>query len=131
MGNDFVVVNRPEYLKEMFSAPEEHLSFTKPAADGLQLEYTISKSVAENQWHALVVKSELSRHIPELMPAIVDELDSAMSDEIPLTDGNAIACESNLLDWTPLCAFEKAVNIVARISNRVFVGLPLCNLTTR
>ena len=72
----------------MFSAPEEHLSFTVPAAQALQLEWTVSKSVAENQWHAVIVKNELSRHIPEMMPAIVDELDEAMKDEIPLTDGN-------------------------------------------
>ena len=30
------------------------------------------------------------------------------------------------IDWTPVVAYERHANIVARISNRVFVGLPLC-----
>ena len=29
-------------------------------------------------------------------------------------------------DWTPICPFEKSTKIVARITNRMLVGLPLC-----
>jgi len=84
--NPFVVVPR-EHLKEMFSAPEDQLSFSTPIVDGLAIPYTFQNSVAYNQYHALVVKAELTRHLPELMPDIVDELEAAISDQIPLTDG--------------------------------------------
>lgn len=82
----YVVVPR-EHLKEMFSAPEDQLSFTAPTVDGLAIPYTFQNSIAYNQYHALIVKSELTRHLAELMPDIVDELEAAISDHIPLTDG--------------------------------------------
>lgn len=31
-----------------------------------------------------------------------------------------------VLEWAAHVAYEKALNIVARINSRVFVGLPLC-----
>lgn len=82
----YVVVPR-QHLKEMFSAPEDLLSFTTPVVESLAAQYTFQKSVAYNQYHALVVKAELTRHIPQLMPDIVEELEEAISDQIPLTDG--------------------------------------------
>jgi hypothetical protein len=113
------VVVPHKHLKELYSAPEEHLSFTKPVAESLELEYTFKKNIAVNQYHAIVVKTELTRHIPEKMEDIVDELGAAMEDEIPIDSVN---------DWTPICSFDKTTHIVARVSNRVFIGLPLCNI---
>jgi hypothetical protein len=124
----FLVVSR-FHLKEMFSASEDDLSFTKNAAEGLELRYTFQKSIAENQYHAHIIRVELTRHISEMMPSIVDELGAAMDDEILVSEGTSdLNSSSNVVDWTPICSYEKAVNIVARISNRVFVGLPLCTV---
>ena len=30
------------------------------------------------------------------------------------------------LDWTSFEAYEKVLKVVVRVTNRVFVGLPLC-----
>ena len=84
----YVVVPR-QHLKEMFSAPEDQLSLKVHSAESLALPYTFQRSVAEDDYHTTVVRTELSRRIPELMPEIVDELGAAISDEIPLTDGTA------------------------------------------
>ena len=70
------------HLQEMFSASEDDLSFTKNVADVLELRYIFQKSIAENQYHAHVTKMELTRHISEMMPDIVDELGAAMDEEI-------------------------------------------------
>ena len=62
------------------------------------------------------------------MPVIVEELFAAFHDSEfeKVGSGNVPPCIVNL-EWTPICAYEKSARIVARISNRVFVGLPLCN----
>jgi hypothetical protein len=120
----YLVVSR-SHLKEMFSASEDDLSFTKNVVDGLEIRYTFQKNIAENQYHAHVIKMELTRHISELMPDIVDELGVAMDDEIQVNGGSTSIPPFNV-DWTPIFIYEKTVNIVARISSRVFVGLPLC-----
>jgi hypothetical protein len=44
------------------------------------VEHTFSKECGVDHYHAIVVKSQLTRHIPELMPAIVDELLSVFAD---------------------------------------------------
>ena len=77
-----------QHLKEMFSAPEDKLSLKVHTAESLAIAYTFQKSV-EDDYHTAVVRTELSRRIPELMPEIVDELEGAIADEIPLTDGTA------------------------------------------
>jgi hypothetical protein len=84
----YVIVPR-QHLKEMFSAPEDKLSLKVHSAESLALPYTFQRSVGEDDYHTTVVRTELSRRIPELMPEIVDELEAAIADEIPLTDGTA------------------------------------------
>jgi hypothetical protein len=42
--------------------------------------------MAVDHYHALVVKAQLSRHIPAMMDDIVDEVGAAFEDEIIATD---------------------------------------------
>ena len=76
---DVVVIDKSHY-KELLSAPENRLSFTKSSSRGLQLRYTFSSQVEEDNYHTMVVKKDLNRHIPKLMPTIVDELLEAFGD---------------------------------------------------
>jgi hypothetical protein len=71
----------------MYEAPETELSFVTPASDQLELTYTFNSHMAVDHYHALVVKAQLSRHIPALMDDIVDEVGAAFEDEIIMTDG--------------------------------------------
>ena len=68
------------HFKELFDAPEDQVSFIKNSSRGLQVKYTFSEEVAVDHYHAIVTKMQLSRHIPELMPVIVDELHAAFAD---------------------------------------------------
>ena len=83
----YVVASR-SHLKEMFLASENDLSFTKNIADRLGLRYIFQKSIAENHYHAHVAKVELTRHISEMMPDIVNELCAAMDEEIQVNEGS-------------------------------------------
>jgi len=68
------------HFKELFDAPEDKLSFVKNSSRSLQMRYAFGKEAAVDHYHAIVVKMQLSRHIPELMPVIVDELHAACAD---------------------------------------------------
>lgn len=74
-------------LEEYFSASEEDISFAERVADGLQLRYLFNESIAVNQYHAIVTRAQLTRHIPEIMPSIEDELMAVLNETIPLTEG--------------------------------------------
>ena len=83
---DYIVVPRV-HLKELYSAPEDIVSFNAPVVESLAARYTFQDSVADNQYHAGVVRTDLNRHLPEIMLEILDEVQAAIADHIPLTDG--------------------------------------------
>lgn len=66
--------------------------------------------------HFDVIKSELTRQVFNVTPEVCDELAAAV-DEIWGTDTK---------EWEDVVLFESITKIIARTSNRVFVGLPLC-----
>ena len=76
-----------DHLQEFFDAPETSISFIKALSDALGLRYSFMKEMATDRYHTIVVKNHLSRHIPELMPVIVDELTAAFNDELDVGDG--------------------------------------------
>jgi hypothetical protein len=82
----YIVVGR-EHLKQMFAAPEKDLSLAHSIGDRMQIRYTFDESITLNQYHVPIVRTELTRHIPEMMSEIMDELGSALDDEIPPTNG--------------------------------------------
>ena len=79
-----------EHLKQLFAAPEEHLSFIQSITERMQVRYTFDESITLNQYHIPIVRMELTRHIPELIFEIMDELGPALDDEIPSTNGTQL-----------------------------------------
>jgi len=53
----------------------------------LQLKYTLGSQIGTNPYHISVVRGKLTRSIPELVPALHDEVVEAFSQHIPPTDG--------------------------------------------
>jgi len=85
----YVVASR-EHLKQLFAAPEEDLSLAHSIGDRMQIRYTFDESITLNQYHIPIVRMELTRHIPELIFEIMDELGPALDDEIPPTNGTQL-----------------------------------------
>lgn len=85
------IVADPQHLKEFYDAREDDLSFATVLNDILQLRYTFGENIAVNQYHTIITRAELAKHISELMPGLVDELGAALKDEIVLKDGIALS----------------------------------------
>jgi len=81
----------------------------------LQTDYTFGPDLHSDPFHIDIVHTHLTHQLSNIFPELCDEIVSTFDDIIPPTD-----------DWTPVPVAKLMATIVARISNRVFVGAPLC-----
>jgi len=64
--------------------------------------------------HPRVVKAQLNQYLPDVMPAVQEEIREAFLEEFP-------ACD----DWTEVNVVHDITRIVARVSSRMFGGTTL------
>ncbi|KAG6330777.1 hypothetical protein ID866_8313 [Astraeus odoratus] len=108
-----VILNR-EHLGDIANTSEADFSFHESANDYIKVEYTFGSEVYRNPYHQWIIQTQLSRNLASLCPDIKDEMVNVFSE---LITGN---------EWRTLPAFQSICQIISRMSNRVFVGLPLC-----
>jgi hypothetical protein len=70
------------HLKQMFSAPEDQLSFVHAVAEVAALPYTFNQSSGLNHWHSPLIRRELPRHSDKLMDDILAETRAAFDEEM-------------------------------------------------
>ncbi|KAF8524847.1 cytochrome P450 [Hysterangium stoloniferum] len=114
-----VVLTNEKMIDELRKAPDDVLSFNEAAKDIIAGDYTLGPNVQANPYHISIVRSQLTRNLGTLYPALKEEIVLAVEDLIPLTD-------ESVLDWTGIKAFDTMMNVVCRASNRAFVGVPKC-----
>ncbi|KAJ3514733.1 hypothetical protein NLJ89_g2200 [Agrocybe chaxingu] len=73
------------------------------------------KHISKNPYHVPIVRAQLTRALPRLVPGVYEEVVVAFKDFIPPTN-----------DWSSIKVLDTMMKIVARASNRIFVGTPLC-----
>ncbi|PSS38083.1 hypothetical protein PHLCEN_2v63 [Hermanssonia centrifuga] len=110
-----LVITGPQLIDELRKAPDDQLSFEEAVQKTLHTEWTLGRSLNHNRYHIPLVRGPLTRNIGALFPEIRDEIVAAFGDVIPVAD-----------DWVKVPALKTMMRIVARVSNRVFVGLPKC-----
>lgn len=69
-----VIIGR-EHLREFYAAPADHLSSRHSIEESIQLRYTFGKDVTAHHYHIDVVRTKLTKHLPGLYPAILDDVD--------------------------------------------------------
>ena len=100
-----------KFLNEIKSLPEDKVSFESEMHHRFLGEYT---GMGVPPLLVKVVKFDLTRNV---MASI-----ELLRDELPYTlDRNIGACE----EWTPINLYSSLLKIIALLSGRVFVGLPL------
>ena len=82
----YIIVNRG-HVKELVNASETYLSFIKTSNDSIEAPYTFGKTFAQNHYHIIVTRRYLTRGIPELFPGMVDELETALGEIFPNSEG--------------------------------------------
>lgn len=69
------------HLKEHFEAPENRLSFMSELIKAGAFDYGFVCD-ALNHFHIDVIRNQLTQNIAAYMPAILDELNAALADEL-------------------------------------------------
>ncbi|KAJ6612093.1 cytochrome P450 [Mycena sp. CBHHK59/15] len=112
---DFVG-NGAKRAAEVAAAPENVLSFYHGVADDLQVDYTMGPEISANPYHAHTIRTSLTRNLGRCFPEVRDEIVCSFDDVLAL----------NGADWKMITVLPEIMKVVARTSNRLFVGLPLC-----
>ncbi|KAJ7149211.1 cytochrome P450 [Mycena crocata] len=111
-----VIVCGSKLVHEIGSASEHVLSFHGGIEERIQVKLTMGGAIAENPYHQTTIRTSLTRNLGRCFPDIRDEIFCAFDDVLKL-EGS---------DWKTLPVLPTIMGIVARVSNRLFVGLPLC-----
>ncbi|KAG6330524.1 hypothetical protein ID866_8565 [Astraeus odoratus] len=104
------------HLEDIANASEADLSFFESFNDILKVQHTMGSDVYHDPYHISIIQTQLKRNLPTLCPDIEDEMVNAFNDYLPVR-GN---------EWTAVPAYDTFRKIVARSTNRMLVGLPLC-----
>ncbi|KAF7365863.1 hypothetical protein MVEN_00460800 [Mycena venus] len=110
------IVCGPKLVKEVGNTPENVLSFYAGVEEVREFKHTMGRAIADNPYHQQTVRTSLTRNLHARFPDVRDEIICSFNDVLQL-QGSA---------WTSLPVLPTTMSIVARVSNRLFVGLPLC-----
>ncbi|KAH3945336.1 hypothetical protein HBH53_144480 [Parastagonospora nodorum] len=108
------VVVPPHFLPELRKLPDDVLSFAAAIDNVMETKFTGVDSEDSNTVHT--IKSDLTPALPRLNQAVCTEVDAAMREALP-------SCE----DWTEVDINDKLLDIISKVSGRVFVGPDLCH----
>lgn len=81
-----MIVDRSS-VSELIGAPKDVLSSRTVNLGVIQARYTFNESIAANSYHSKIVREQLTRRIPDLIPAICDEFVAAFDDELTVGEG--------------------------------------------
>ncbi|KAJ7149214.1 cytochrome P450 [Mycena crocata] len=112
---DFIVCG-PKLVHDLGNAPEHVLSFRGGVEERIQVTLTMGAALAENPYHQATIRTSLTRNLGRCFPDVQDEIVCAFDDVLNLEDS----------EWKTLTVLPAIMGVVARVSNRLFVGLPLC-----
>ncbi|KAG5651328.1 hypothetical protein H0H81_009081 [Sphagnurus paluster] len=111
-----VVVTGKDAIEMVRKTPEDILSFQDAVNESLQVPFTLGPNIKDDLYHVPIVRNQLTRNLPVLLPAVREEIIAAFSDVLRLKDN----------EWSNFKAMDTMMPIVCRASNRIFVGAPLC-----
>ncbi|KAI6037982.1 cytochrome P450, partial [Pisolithus marmoratus] len=116
LGHWIVVVSH-HHLKDIKVATDDELSLVEASNDFLNLNYMIDSKVIANPYHISVTRVHLAHNTAPYYPDMRDKIFTTFDELLNLRDN----------DRVEKCAGIKTIwEVICRASNRVFVGLPLC-----
>ncbi|KAJ7744396.1 cytochrome P450 [Mycena metata] len=112
------VVCGAKHIKELSTAPEQVLSHRAAIEENLPIRLVIGTAIGNNPHHQFeyAIRTSLTRNLHACFPDVRDEIICAFNDVLHV----------NSTEWKTLPVFPMIMGVIARVSNRIFVGLPLC-----
>ncbi|KAK7968923.1 hypothetical protein PG988_007996 [Apiospora saccharicola] len=115
--NGYQVVLPLSQLDWLLAQPDSVLSQEDVNRQFLESDYTFPHpSFVKDPVHPEIIRHELTKKLNNFADDVVDEMEQALIDRWGTdTDG-----------WVEVSVYQTLLHIIARLSTRVFVGLPLC-----
>ncbi|KAG9308952.1 cytochrome P450 [Chiua virens] len=111
-----IIVTERAHVEEVRSARDEELSFVEAAMEDFESNFTLGVETQRNPFHIDVVRSHLTRNVGTFYSTLREEIFIAIDEILVLKDN----------EWKAVPALNTVQQIVARATNRIFVGLPVC-----
>nr|BAD94562.1 cytochrome P450 [Phanerodontia chrysosporium]BAL05132.1 cytochrome P450 [Phanerodontia chrysosporium] len=111
-----VVLTGKKLVDELQRLPDDAVSFIKGASDLSGTEHMFGRQVIDDPFHVPIIRTHLTKNLAPMFSDVFDEVSIAFQELIPACDG----------EWVPVHAIKVARSVVARTSNRIFAGLPIC-----
>ncbi|KAF3902976.1 hypothetical protein ABW20_dc0104062 [Dactylellina cionopaga] len=111
-----VIVTTKELMEEICHAEPSELSFYKNIDTDFQVQYTMSREVHTHTWHVPYIHDKLTKKLIKSLDVMRDEMINACG--LFLGNNKGVTVKVN--------AMETFLDILTRLSNRYFVGKPLC-----
>ncbi|KAJ3768554.1 cytochrome P450 [Lentinula raphanica] len=111
-----VIVSGREMIEDIRKASDLDLSFIEAVRETMQSDYTLGKPARVDAYHIDVVRTPLTRNLGAKFDELRDEIKASFADEFPAKE----------MEWIKVPMLYTVMKIIARTSNRYFVGLPLC-----
>ncbi|KAG6865152.1 hypothetical protein C0991_004835 [Blastosporella zonata] len=107
-----VVVNGEKYIEEYRKAPENVLSFHDAVEE---IALTLGPTVGTNPYHIPIIRTQLTRNIPAVLPGLHEELVVAYETTIPPKDGQNEEFLKTNVDFTVTVIIAGAIlNLLPR-----------------
>ncbi|KAF9047870.1 cytochrome P450 [Panaeolus papilionaceus] len=115
-----VVAGDRESMEDIRKAPEHVLSSAAFLDELTLAPYTFGAKTIYVTYHLPILHGIFTKSIPTLFPEIYAEVCDSFLEGVPLTE------VFYFQEWTPISVQSTIMHIVARMSNRIFVGKPCC-----
>ncbi|TFK17810.1 cytochrome P450 [Coprinopsis marcescibilis] len=109
------VIVTGKLAEDIRKASPQELSFRLLIREVIQADHMLDVNTMGTTYHIDTVRVALTRNYGARFADLVDEINAAADDLLQIGD-----------DWTSFPVHETMIHWVARVSNRVLVGLPLC-----
>ncbi|EPT03342.1 hypothetical protein FOMPIDRAFT_87777 [Fomitopsis schrenkii] len=110
-----VVVSGRDMNDELRKYPDDTMSALEAQKWVVQTEYTLGNSDPDATAKKCI-GGPLTHKLGQVLPDVVDEMIHSFNDIMPDAEH----------DWQTVPALETMIKIIARVTNRVFVGMPFC-----
>jgi len=114
-GGDIMILST-KYANELKNLPEHVLNQRQAIVDELLGTYTGVNLLAQSPLHGDTLLHKLSPSLGRLLPRLTEEIHLAIELEFPKLED----------EWTSVNFYSLVLRIVARVTSRILVDVPLC-----
>lgn len=115
IGNHILLPGK--LTKFVIDQPRNVLNLHESASQSLQTDYTMEPGLVRNPVHHPLIVTTLTNQIGNLVPSLAEETEPSLK-ELWGTDTTG---------FRDVCVYTTLQKVIGRVTNRVFVGAPLCH----